>query len=297
MTDSKFSHIFIRLILTNILLALFGIILLALLCLSIEAKGLPNIPYDYYFFQGKSGGAITKVTALPTTCTAVGAVDSTNPVIYQGRTYHCTSPNTWTAVATGSGVTANSTTAYLPYLSAANVFSDSPISRVDASTVQVLAINGGSAANDDLILQGTSNGTRTSSYVLIQPNGGNVGIGTSSPSSAFGFSPALHFLGSAPAYRLQSNGGSNLEFGSDTARSYIATTTNHSIRLYANNVLVATIQTNGTILYNGIAHASLPAATDGSQTYCSDCTKGSTPCTSGSTGSFAKRENGAWNCD
>ena len=40
---------------------------------------------------------------------------------------------------------------------------------------------GGTAANDDLTLEGTSNATRTTSYVILQPNGGNVGIGTTSP--------------------------------------------------------------------------------------------------------------------
>lgn len=45
-------------------------------------------------------------------------------------------------------------------------------------------INGGSAANDDLTLQGTTNATRTTSYVAIQPNGGFTGIGTATPDVA-----------------------------------------------------------------------------------------------------------------
>lgn len=45
------------------------------------------------------------------------------------------------------------------------------------------SLNGGTDANDDLTLQGTSNSTRTTSYVNLQPNGGSVGIGTSSPDS------------------------------------------------------------------------------------------------------------------
>jgi hypothetical protein len=44
-----------------------------------------------------------------------------------------------------------------------------------------LGIRGGTAANDDLILEGTTNATRTTSYVILQPNGGNVGIGTTGP--------------------------------------------------------------------------------------------------------------------
>jgi hypothetical protein len=46
-----------------------------------------------------------------------------------------------------------------------------------------LGIRGGTAANDDLILEGTTNATRTTSYVNLQPNGGNVGIGTATPAS------------------------------------------------------------------------------------------------------------------
>jgi len=40
---------------------------------------------------------------------------------------------------------------------------------------------GGTAANDDITIHGTSDGTRTTSYVLLQPTAGNVGIGTSAP--------------------------------------------------------------------------------------------------------------------
>ena len=45
------------------------------------------------------------------------------------------------------------------------------------------SFSGGTAANDDLTLQGTTNATRTTSYVIMQPNGGNVGIGTTSPAT------------------------------------------------------------------------------------------------------------------
>lgn len=38
-------------------------------------------------------------------------------------------------------------------------------------------VDGGTAANDDLSLQGTSHSTRTSSYVFLQPNGGLVRMG------------------------------------------------------------------------------------------------------------------------
>lgn len=44
-----------------------------------------------------------------------------------------------------------------------------------------ISIFGGVAANDDLILQGTSHATKTTSYVNLQPTGGFVGIGTATP--------------------------------------------------------------------------------------------------------------------
>lgn len=42
-------------------------------------------------------------------------------------------------------------------------------------------IEGGTGANDDLTLEGTSSGTRTTSYVIVQPTGGNTGVRTSNP--------------------------------------------------------------------------------------------------------------------
>jgi len=59
------------------------------------------------------------------------------------------------------------------------VFATSPT----ITTPTIAQINGGIAANDDLTLQGTTNATRTTSYVNLQPNGGNVGIGTATPSA------------------------------------------------------------------------------------------------------------------
>lgn len=44
-------------------------------------------------------------------------------------------------------------------------------------------IYGGTAANDDITIGGTSHATKTTSYVLLQPSGGNVGIGTLTPDS------------------------------------------------------------------------------------------------------------------
>lgn len=40
---------------------------------------------------------------------------------------------------------------------------------------------GGTAANEDLTIEGTSHATKTTSYVILQPTSGNVGIGTTNP--------------------------------------------------------------------------------------------------------------------
>lgn len=46
-------------------------------------------------------------------------------------------------------------------------------------------IYGGTAANDDLTLEGTSHGTKTTSYVILQPTSGNVSIGMMGTNSKF----------------------------------------------------------------------------------------------------------------
>lgn len=60
-------------------------------------------------------------------------------------------------------------------------------------------LSGGIDANDDLTLQGTTNATRTTSYVNLQPNGGNVGIGTTMPGSK------LEVVDATPILKVKSN--------------------------------------------------------------------------------------------
>lgn len=60
-------------------------------------------------------------------------------------------------------------------------------------------INGGTAANEDLTLSGTAHATKTSSYVLLQPSGGNVGIGTAAPATSLHIHTAT---GSNPSLRV-----------------------------------------------------------------------------------------------
>ena len=52
-----------------------------------------------------------------------------------------------------------------------------------ATALQSITLNGSTAANGTITIQGTTNATRTTSYVNLQPNGGFVGIGTASPTN------------------------------------------------------------------------------------------------------------------
>ena len=76
---------------------------------------------------------------------------------------------------------------------------------------------GGTAANDDLTLEGTSSATRTTSYVILQPNGGNVGIGTTNPDSRLdlaGGNLSMGPLGSAGEIRMRTGFANNASGGS-----------------------------------------------------------------------------------
>jgi hypothetical protein len=59
-------------------------------------------------------------------------------------------------------------------------------------------IDGSTAANGDITIQGTTNATRTTSYVNLQPNGGNVGIGTTGPTSKLHLAAGTATAGTAP---------------------------------------------------------------------------------------------------
>ena len=60
--------------------------------------------------------------------------------------------------------------------------------------------------------------------------------------------------------------------------------------------VTACLQVQKFAAFDGVAFSALSTQANGSYTYCTDCTK-ATPCASGGSGAFAKRINGAWDCD
>lgn len=60
----------------------------------------------------------------------------------------------------------------------------SPTTTTDS--VQISKLYGSSSSNGDITIEGTSSGTKTTSYVNLQTTGGNVGIGTTAPTALLG---------------------------------------------------------------------------------------------------------------
>jgi hypothetical protein len=72
----------------------------------------------------------------------------------------------------------------------------SPVFTTDITTP---IIYGSAAANGDITIEGTSHATKTTSYILLQPNGGLVGIGTSTPYERLEVNGAIATTGAATA--------------------------------------------------------------------------------------------------
>jgi hypothetical protein len=86
------------------------------------------------------------------------------------------------------------------------------------------SLTGGTAANDDITIQGTSNATRTTSYVLLQPNGGLVGVGVTpeAPLHASGTTDtAIVLVDNNRYYGGESGGGSAIRLLGITASNVV----------------------------------------------------------------------------
>jgi len=132
------------------------------------------------------------------------------------------------------------------------------------TTPTIATINGGTAANDDITIQGTTNATRTSSYVIIQPNGGFTGIGTSTPalplhivatnSNAGMFRAQNSSASGYTGFELYGDAGTQLAaFGTGNSSAsfypgemYLGTNTAKAVRIYttsASNVRMSILST------------------------------------------------------
>ena len=76
-----------------------------------------------------------------------------------------------------------------------NITGDTMTGDLTTTVICTPTINGGILDNDDITIQGTTHATRTTSYVILQPNGGNVGIGTTEPSARLEISGRVSQIG------------------------------------------------------------------------------------------------------
>jgi hypothetical protein len=118
-----------------------------------------------------------------------------------------------------------------------------------SSTFTCATLNGGTAANDDITIQGTTNATRATSYVNLQPNGGLVGIGTTTPALA------LHIVtaGSSGVFRAQNTqagGYTGFELYGDGGTQLAAFGTgNSTASFYPNQMYLGTNTAQALNLY------------------------------------------------
>jgi len=150
----------------------------------------------------------------------------------------------------------------------------SSVSWAGATTLTFTAdnatINGSDVANGNLTLQGTSNGTKTTSYLLLQPTGGLVGIGTTTPAQKLDVYGGNIFINDAvitsdtPKAAITKeyfDSALNAYWGLSGSNLYAAATT-YNVGIGTTNPLARLQVTGGLILnHTGVADANYTAST------------------------------------
>jgi hypothetical protein len=230
-----------------------------------EATGSTS---DKLLFKTSYGGSVgTSLDLTYTVATFSGSISSL------GESYRSTSTFTYAAGVAATHRTALGLTTLATTTPAANVatFLETPSSANLAAAVTdetgsgslvfgtsptlttptIAAINGGTAANDDITIQGTTNATRTTSYVNLQPNGGLVGIGTATPSQQLDVSGNINVPTTTSTVGVYMINGTRFAHNYGTSNTFIGTGAgNTSFNTLYNGANVA-VGTNALSSLNG----------------------------------------------
>lgn len=164
----------------------------------------------------------------------------------------------WTPSTSSKTITLPNLTGHVPLQSAAQTV---------VGTVLFPFVYGGNAANEDLTLEGTSHATKTTSYVVLQPTAGNVGVNITAPdaplhigTTSAGTSLSLHANGSGANLNLikVDNTGGISYFGANNSAgngitgglaysSIVGSGGATSLQLITNSAAKMTIESGGNI--------------------------------------------------
>jgi hypothetical protein len=104
---------------------------------------------------------------------------------------------------------------------------------------------GGTAANDDITIHGTINATRTTSYVILQPTAGYVGINTASPVAALDVSDSPLGINVGADSTATTRTNATAKSGKLTIPHYLTAEENASVMIMTSNSGYNTLSLGG----------------------------------------------------
>lgn len=158
----------------------------------------------------KISGTISGGSGTVTSASVVSANGFAGTVATATTTPAITLSTTVTGLLYGNGTAISAST-----ISTGLTLSTSTLtSNISTGVAGGQTIYGGTAANDDLTIEGTSSATKTTSYVNLQPTGGFVGIGMATPGSRLSFGVTIE-----EKIRLYDSGVASTSYGIGTTSS------------------------------------------------------------------------------